>query len=97
MRCSRAQAFTRNNCDRKEADGLLERILEGTYGMPKTGVPGTSSGVSNSGIEGTEGDSVDSRTNAARALSTFSGAAFAADGVGREIAGLFTSDGIFFH
>lgn len=42
--------------------------------------------------------SADSRKEAARVLSTISGAAFAADGVGREIAGLFTatSDGIFF-
>ncbi|CAM9830140.1 unnamed protein product [Scytosiphon promiscuus] len=74
-----SEAFTRNNCDRKEAEGFLEKILEGTYGMPKTGKVG---------IGG----------EAARVLSTLSGAAFAADGVGREIAGLFTatSDGIFF-
>lgn len=47
---------------------------------------------------GGEGGGGENRKDAARVLSTLSGAAFAADGVGREIAGLFTatSDGIFF-
>ncbi|CAM9624158.1 unnamed protein product [Laminaria digitata] len=99
-----SEAFTRNNCDRKEAEGLLERLLEGNYGMPKGTKAGGGGGAAGAG-EGAEaggGSSSsgvdDSRSDAARVLSTFSGAAFAADGVGREIAGLFTatSDGIFF-
>ncbi|CAN0474016.1 unnamed protein product [Ectocarpus sp. 8 AP-2014] len=84
------------------------------YGMPKTGGKPPKSGkvggagaaganASSSGGEagggGADGEgSGDKRKEAARVLSTLSGAAFAADGVGREIAGLFTatSDGIFF-
>ena len=68
--------------------------------MPKGAKAG--GGASAGAGEGTEagGGSATggSRSDAARVLSTFSGAAFAADGVGREIAGLFTStsDGIFF-
>lgn len=98
-----SQAFTRNNCDRKEAEGLLERILEGNYGMPKTGMGGgagvgAKAGAGGEGSEGKGGSADSRRADAARVLSTLSGAAFAADGVGREIAGLFTatSDGIFF-
>lgn len=109
-----AQAFTRNNCDRKEAEGFLEKAFDGMYGMPKTGGKPPKSGkvggagaaganASSSGGEagggGADGEeSGDKRKEAARVLSKLSGAAFAADGVGREIAGLFTatSDGIFF-
>ncbi|CAM9736349.1 unnamed protein product [Ectocarpus sp. 12 AP-2014] len=109
-----SEAFTRNNCDRKEAEGFLEKALDGMYGMPKTGGKPPKSGkvggagaaganASSSGGEagggGADGEaSGDKREEAARVLSTLSGAAFAADGVGREIAGLFTatSDGIFF-
>lgn len=83
------QAFTRNNCDRKESDGPLDRLLQGSYGPP----------VQAKGARGNDAkESVDRQANAARALSTFSGAVFAADGIGREVAGLFssTSDGIFF-
>eukprot|EP00903_Cladosiphon_okamuranus_P016915 g15593.t1 len=100
-----SEAFTRNNCDRKEAD-LLEKILEGTLGMPKTGKAGitgsstgSSTGEAAGDSEGGEGSgSREKRTDAARVLTSVSGAAFAADGVGRELAGIFTatSDGIFF-
>lgn len=82
------------------------------YGMPKTGKVGIGgvgpagaaageAGVEEGGsLEGVEGggSSGENRKEAARVLSTLSGAAFAADGVGRELAGMFTatSDGIFF-
>lgn len=36
------------------------------------------------------------KARAAQALSTLGGAAFVTDGVGREIANFFQSDGIFF-
>lgn len=91
----------------------MEKILEGMNGMPKNGKVGlggagpgagavsASSSGEDGGSEGGGGEgggSGDGRKDAARVLSTLSGAAFAADGVGREIAGLFTetSDGIFF-
>lgn len=81
-------------------------MLEGTYGMPnkgKAGIGGVgaagSSGEAAGDPEGGQGSgSGEKRKDAARVLSTISGAAFAADGVGRELAGIFTatSDGIFF-
>ena len=73
--------------------------------MPKNSKPlGGVGGAAGSGVEagdeGGEGSvgSGEKRKDAARVLSTISGAAFAADGVGRELAGIFTatSDGIFF-
>lgn len=72
--------------------------MEGIPGMSKS-AKGTSSkerGVQ-AGLELNSG-SDENRSDAARALSTLSGAVFAVDGVGREIAGMFTaaSDGIFF-
>lgn len=74
----------------------------GGVGTGAGGVSASSTGEV-AGEDGSEagGDgsgSGDNRKEAARVLSTLSGAAFAADGVGREIAGLFTatSDGIFF-
>lgn len=80
----------------------MERLLEGNYGMPK-GTKAGGVGANEGAGEGAKaaagsGGIGDSRPDAARVLSTFGGAAFAADGVGREIAGLFTatSDGIFF-
>lgn len=62
------------------------------------GVVDTADGDSSSSSSNNNNSGSDSRGDAARVLSTVSGAAFAADGVGREIAGLFTatSDGIFF-
>lgn len=88
------QAFTRNNCDRKESDGPLDRFLQGAYGPPVQAKGARGNDAKESG----SGSDVDRRANAAKALSTFSGAAFAVDGIGREVAGLFTStsDGIFF-
>lgn len=86
----------------------MEKILEGTYGMPKNskvgiGGVGTASGGEAGEAGGPEGGgdgsgSSEKRKDAARVLSTISGAAFTADGVGRELAGIFTatSDGIFF-
>lgn len=69
-------------------------------GPGAAGVSASSSGgggEAGGGGAGGQG-SGEKRKEAARVLSTLSGAAFAADGVGREIAGLFTatSDGIFF-
>lgn len=91
------QAFTRNNCDRKDTDGLLERLLQGNfYGVPGSEVKGKIGQAQDGSQQQGQGGNKGSTAKAAQALSTFGGAALAADGGGREIVGMFPSDGIFF-
>lgn len=103
------QAFTRNNCDRKDdQDGFLERLVQNApfFGVPTAEGAGTSqaamgeqggdSGASLDPQQQQSGGKKGSKIRAAQALSTISGAAFVTDGMGREIANMFPSDGIFF-
>ncbi|CAM9847909.1 unnamed protein product [Discosporangium mesarthrocarpum] len=87
-----SEAFTRNNCDRKEQDSFLERMLEagaGLGGLTRSkgqlgGEPGVGAGAG-AGMG-----------NGGRIASTVGGVAFMADGLGREIFNALTgSDALF--